>query len=40
MPSGLTAFTGHSIVSEPPILVSGDPTFRHIHKYLYNTKII
>jgi hypothetical protein len=32
--SGLSAVTDQAIVSERPLLVTGDRTFRHIHKYL------
>lgn len=32
--SGLSAVTDQAIVSERPLLVTNDPTFRHIHKYI------
>lgn len=32
--TGLAAVTDQAIVSEKPLLVSCDPTFRHIHKYI------
>lgn len=32
--SGLSAVTDQAIVSEKPLLVTGDLTFRHIHKYI------
>lgn len=31
--TGLSAVTDQAIVSERPLLVTNDPTFRHIHKY-------
>ena len=32
--TGLAAVTDQAISAGKPILVSGDPTFRHIHKYI------
>ena len=39
-PTGLAAVTDQAIISERPLLVSSNPTFRHIHPYIKNSSEI